>query len=360
MLDPVSPRVLTDGMATYGELWKIKSDGTELTRITDTFNELDIRTSHNPAYNNMGSAGWAKFIPDTNLVYFSAHNGNGWWGAHTTTDDGTFDWLRIHNSFSFTIGMCPNGEKLIWGSSWYWNQPTRMWSSDSDGTDVKFMYNFPVKTYPLVLNDCNPVILSWPGAAIRAIDMDGTNLRDVVVDEFLNHWGDYHPFYDTSFAMVSNRGLDGNMHIFKIDADGTGIIQLSDGPFNDAVPLYSHDGKFISYRRLPSDFDTSAGQPYPYELVVLDLAAVGIERLISDIGLLEEAEMLNKGQANSFVVKLEAAFKQYFMSHYKASTNVLTALVNQVYEFIDCGVLTEQQGMTIINKVTNIIDTINA
>ena len=61
------------------ELWKIRDDGTDLTQITFT-NTNKIRTEFwNTAYTNKGTVSWGRVIPGTDLIYFSAHNGNGWY-----------------------------------------------------------------------------------------------------------------------------------------------------------------------------------------------------------------------------------------------------------------------------------------
>ncbi|MFW9845051.1 MAG: hypothetical protein ACFFEV_10780, partial [Candidatus Thorarchaeota archaeon] len=66
-----------------GELWKIRPNGTDLTQITFSYTD-GIRTEWwNTAYPYRGTVGWGRFIPGTDLVYFSAHDGNGWWQAHT-------------------------------------------------------------------------------------------------------------------------------------------------------------------------------------------------------------------------------------------------------------------------------------
>lgn len=61
---------------------------------------------------------------------------------------------------------------------------------------------------------------------------------------------------------------DGNHHIYSINANGSGLLRLTGGLYNDSSPIYSPDEDYILYRRLPSDFDTGSGPPYPYELVL--------------------------------------------------------------------------------------------
>ena len=247
-----------------GELWKIRDDGTQLTQITFTYTN-GIRTEWwNPAYTNIGTANWGRFIPGTGFVYFSAHDGNGWWKAYTCNADGTDDWNLISgNTFSFTIGMSPTGNKLVWGTSWYWNQPTTLMASNVDGTERITIRQFPFKTYPLVLADGNTVVYSRPDGNIGAIQIDGTADRVVIDDEYANYWANYDPVDGQSFLMSSNRDPDGNVHIFSVGVSGTEVFQLTDGPYNDDSPIYSPNGYCVLYRRLPVGSDT-----YTYELVI--------------------------------------------------------------------------------------------
>jgi len=76
----------------YGrnELWKMKADGSENIQVTHTFYPGNgIKTTENGWYLNRGSVVWGRFIPETNLVYFHAHNGNGWYRTFVCKDDGT-------------------------------------------------------------------------------------------------------------------------------------------------------------------------------------------------------------------------------------------------------------------------------
>ena len=91
-------------------LWKMRDDGSDLTKI---------------AY--LRSAYYGRFIPGTDLAYFSGHNGGGWWLPQVCKADGS--WGRYYvssypNRFSFTVGMSPTGNKLVWGHANYWNYNT--------------------------------------------------------------------------------------------------------------------------------------------------------------------------------------------------------------------------------------------
>ncbi|MFW9778110.1 MAG: TolB family protein [Candidatus Heimdallarchaeota archaeon] len=276
----------------YGrnDLWKIRTDGTGLTQITRTgITPNGIKTSSNPAYANRGTVTWARFIPGTDgtMVYMSAHNGNGWYNPYICTTDGSFHWQELGNPSStsdnsFTIGISPTGNKLVWGDASYWNNPTTLRTSNADGSNVFTIKSFPHRTVPYVLADGYTITYRYvplpPVPATRegniyAINMDRSNDRTVLDDEFLNYPETYHPQNGQLMLMRSNRDPDGNWHFFSLNvtdpAADEGIVQLTEGPYNDEMALYSPDAQYLMYRRLPDDFDFDANSPpYPYQLVI--------------------------------------------------------------------------------------------
>jgi len=256
-----------------GELWKIRANGTDLTQVTYTYTN-GIKHTENGYYYFRGSAGWGKFLPGTNRVYFSAHDGNGWWQAYTCKADGTDEWQRVSgNSYSFTIGMSPKGNKLVYGTSWYWDQPTTLMSCNPDGSGTITMKQFSFKTSPLVLADGNTVMYNHPDGNIGAIQVDGTDDKVVIDDEYGNYLVNYNPIDGQSFLMRSNRSLDGNNHIFCVDVAGTGIVQLTYGPYDVDSAMYSPDGHSLLFRRYPLNTLNAS-----YELVI-----TGIARQIEDL-----------------------------------------------------------------------------
>ncbi|MFX1251576.1 MAG: Heimdall-CTERM domain-containing surface protein [Promethearchaeota archaeon] len=283
-------QIPSDYNSTYAtrELWKIKVDGTELTQVTFT-NTNGIRTVWGGSYPNMGTVSYGQFIPGTDLVYFSAHNGNGWYRPYTCKADGSDQWNALSVSpyyYSFTVGMSPTGNKVLWGDATYWDNPTRaLMACNPDGSELAMIGSFNYRTVPLVLAEGDTVVYHFirtrgieglpPGGGnIYAMDIDGSNPRTVIDDEYLNEWVDYHPLNGQALIMRSNRSVDGNIHMFNINVDGTGITQLTEGPYYDEMPLYSPDGQYIMYRRLPEDTELNvhgyptSSAPNPYELVV--------------------------------------------------------------------------------------------
>jgi Tol biopolymer transport system component len=252
----------------YGrnELWKIRADGNDLTQITFTYTN-GIKYTENGAYIHRGSAGYGKFIIGTDLVYFSAHNGNGWYRPFVCNDDGTDGWYCVSASnhpYSFTTGISPTGNKLVWGDASYWDESTRaLMTCNPDGSGRVQIGSFIYRTSPLVLADGNTVVYNFirtryigePPLAgnIYAMDIDGSNPRTVIDDEYYNTWASYNPVDAQALLMTSDRNPDGNKHIFKINLDGTGIEQMTSGPYNDGGASYSVNAHELLYMRTPID-----------------------------------------------------------------------------------------------------------
>ncbi|MFW9896637.1 MAG: hypothetical protein ACFFD7_12600, partial [Candidatus Thorarchaeota archaeon] len=255
----------------YGreELWKIRTNGSDMTQITYTFtNGIRNKDMWRP---NRGSVEWGLFVPGTNLVYFSAHDGNGWYKGFVCNDDGTDNWQhRSDPDYSFTVGMSPTGNRLLWGHATYWDNPTTFRSCNVDGSGRNTIKSLSYRASPLVLSDGNTLV--WHGNDnIYAISMDGTNERTVIDDSNKNRQWNYNPVNGQELIMGSGPTVS-NMNLYRINVDGTGIEQLTDGPYIDDFPEYSPDGNYLMYRRLPSGFDKeNTPQPWPYDLVIKSL-----------------------------------------------------------------------------------------
>jgi Tol biopolymer transport system component len=252
--------------AYYGrdELWKIRTDGSDLTQVTFTYtNGIRYLNMWRP---NRGSVNWGMWIPGTSLIYFSAHNGNGWWRAFVCNDDGSDNWQhRSYPDYAFRISMSPTGNKLLWGHASSYYNPTILRACNVDGSGRTTIKSFSKRTSFMVLSDGNTVI--WGNNDnIYAIDIDGSNQRTVIDDEHVNQWFNYDPVDGQKLIMGSDR-TDSNIHLYSIRVDGTDIVQLTDGPYMDTLPQYSPNGNCLSYLRRPE----GSTPPYPYELIIKSL-----------------------------------------------------------------------------------------
>lgn len=250
----------------YGrnEFWRIKYDGTNKTQVTFT-DSNGIRTDWwNHAYDNMGTANAGMFIPGTDLIYFNAHDGNGWYQSYVCNANGTDNWYSISvPDHTWRISVSPTGNRLLWGAQINFGQPTTQKSCDVNGTNKITIKAFNSVIGVAVLGDGNTVIWS-ENNSIYAIDMNGTNQRTVIDDGYVNSFAYYDPTDPTGMFIITNRYRCD--HICKVNVNGTIIGYLTDGPYNDRAPRITPDGKFLAYLRLDKDY--SGSQPYPYELVI--------------------------------------------------------------------------------------------
>lgn len=135
------------------------------------------------------------------------------------------------------------------------------------------------------------------------------------------------------------------------------------------VALDTRGGVYLTGLTFSTDFPTAnAFQPTHHGardvfVAKLVLTPSGqIEDLIEAVEELVEAGVLNQGQGNALIVKLEAALDQLDHCNVKAAANQLQAFVDQVNGFIDAGILTVEQGQplleaaqAIINKLTEMV-----
>ena len=73
--------------------------------------------------------------------------------------------------------------------------------------------------------------------------------------------------------------------------------------------------------------------------------------LIDEINDLVSSGILNWGQGNSLIVKLNNAIKKLDANKPKTSLNNLNALSNQIQDFIDDGVLTSEEGQSLLEAI---------
>jgi pullulanase/glycogen debranching enzyme len=83
-----------------------------------------------------------------------------------------------------------------------------------------------------------------------------------------------------------------------------------------------------------------------------------IRSLIEDIEALRDAGILNKGQANALIVKLETAIKNLDKGKANTALNELNAFINQVYAFVSAGTLTPEEAQHLIDAANAISDQI--
>ncbi len=83
-----------------------------------------------------------------------------------------------------------------------------------------------------------------------------------------------------------------------------------------------------------------------------------IQEMITFIQGLVNSGKLNNGQANSLIVKLNAAKKNIDHKSTQAATNKLNAFINEVNADIKTGKLSSTDGQTLIDEANAVINAI--
>jgi pullulanase-type alpha-1,6-glucosidase len=74
-----------------------------------------------------------------------------------------------------------------------------------------------------------------------------------------------------------------------------------------------------------------------------------VRSLIAEVEALVDAGILNQGQGNALIVKLENVVKNLDKGKPNTALNNLNAFMNQVYDFVGDGVLTPEEGQSLID-----------
>ncbi|HKJ37339.1 MAG TPA: hypothetical protein VJ972_01070, partial [Anaerolineales bacterium] len=123
------------------------------------------------------------------------------------------------------------------------------------------------------------------------------------------------------------------------------------------------------------DYDTSfksSGQdaiyaPDAYRASDHDPVIVGMEltteaeiqELIGDMQKLYDDDVLNGGQSNALITKLEHALGKLADGKPGVAANQLGAFINQVEDFVSDGILTADQGDALIKSATLLVEALN-
>ena len=154
-------------------------------------------------------------------------------------------------------------------------------------------------------------------------------------------------YLDYALASADLVGEATGVTEWHINADEPDLIDYDTsfkGPNQDAI--YAAD----AYRS--SDHDPV--------IIGLELTTEAeIRELIDDVQKLVDDGVLNGGQGNALLTKLEHALEKLEAGKTGVAANQLGAFINQIEDFVSEGILTAEQGDVFINAATILVDVLN-
>lgn len=132
------------------------------------------------------------------------------------------------------------------------------------------------------------------------------------------------------------------------------ILITSQSPTAFAGIGGDHDGDDDDYSPNQGDCDDNNPNVYPgHGCNPID----DIEIIVNDIeDLIDEGDFdITDGQANALIGKLEKAADKVESNNYNNAINLLNAFINQINAFINSGLISSDDGQTLIEAVQSII-----
>ncbi|MFO7894499.1 MAG: hypothetical protein R6U63_12255 [Longimicrobiales bacterium] len=253
LLSPGGDRVVfdTDRVDCYN-VWVMDVDGSALTQLTGGPTE---RCNEAP-----------RWSPDGSMIAFTSSRESieRSWEVYVMNADGSgqvnvSDNVGLEESSSdWPHGWSPDGRIVF--HSFRSDTPPATYLVDPDGTDLEPMFASPGPYDPFWSPDGERVAYVHAQAGDRDIwvmDADGsgvTNLSDDPANDSFRYcetvgavgaWVDPWSPDGTRLAFASDRS--GNWDIFIMNADGTGLFQLTDDPGCDVFNGWSEDGSRILF-----------------------------------------------------------------------------------------------------------------
>jgi Tol biopolymer transport system component len=107
------------------------------------------------------------------------------------------------------------------------------------------------------------------------VDADGSGLTGPLVPYGVNH---FEPAWSPDGRKIAFQSMDyGTYDIFVVNADGSGLMRLTDDALGDWEPAWSPDGRRIAFARKLSESDS--------DIYVMNADGSGETRLTGDPGL---------------------------------------------------------------------------
>jgi hypothetical protein len=139
---------------------------------------------------------------------------------------------------------------------------------------------------------------------------------------------------------------------FSYDCTGDGVFEVAGAAAMTYVCAYPAAGVFTARGRIE---DKDGGYSDYTAAVTVLTPQQGIAGLIERIRDLVDRGVLNGGQGNALIAKLEAALRQLDRGKPQTAINQLEAFINQVNALIGGGVLPAEEGQPLLAAATAIL-----
>jgi len=84
-----------------------------------------------------------------------------------------------------------------------------------------------------------------------------------------------------------------------------------------------------------------------------------IQQITTNVHDLVDSGMLNQGQGDALVAKLDEAMQKLNEENNRAASNLLQAFINQVQAYINAGILSATEGQNLIDAANSVISQIS-
>lgn len=225
------------------ELYSISPDGTNLTRLTDTY--------HNEW--------WSDISPDDKLIYISSDFGKSerFGGSEIFSLNEAGDFTRITfdsdtSSFNIHPRVSPDGNNLLYCSNCLGEEVnSEVILIQADGKNPINLTDHPSQDkYGSWSPDGKKVLFESNRTGnfeLYVLDLDTKKLTRLTNNEYDDKQGDWS--VNNEIVFISDR--DGDFELFTMNADGSDQQQITFNQDRDVLPSWSPDGSriaFSSYR----------------------------------------------------------------------------------------------------------------
>lgn len=342
-----------------------------------TFQFLDSNIGFAAGYNgvvmktNNGGINWfyvksPNWLSEVITDLFFVNPNTGWIvgdrGYIAKSTDGGYTWISQNTENNYSLYGCYfTGIKNGWavGSEGTIKRTTdggNNWFSENSGTtttlfDIKFNGNDTGFISGGELSSSLVILRTTDGGYTSPSEPDQPLNLMAVADSNIRinlSWTDNS---DNEDGFTIERSIDGGSNWSVLNTTSQNIISYPD----TGLTPYS-----IYYYRVYA-FNSTGNSPYSniaWDTAKSYLSCDNILVLITKINDLKNENVINQGQANSLIVKLNSACEFRNRGQLNAAINQMGAFINQVIAFINANIFTQEQGQSLITIANDIISSL--